>query len=323
MSAAVAGAVAAPIIGGMIGAGAASKEREAADRVRQQMLAMFGEIRVPTPEEQKILLETMKVQGELTPEMEQVITQGSSELANVSTDPRLKDAQLAALSSLQEIAGADGMSTTDKVKFNQIQSENNRNEQGQRGAIMQDMARRGQAGSGMELAAQLMNQQASAERASQQGMDVKAQAERRALEALMQGGQLAGDMRGQEFSEKARAAEAQDAINRFNAANRQSVLGQNTDRRNQAQASNLDNRQSIANTNVGVRNQQEMHNKGLVQQNYDNKLKKAAGMTGQMGGMAQSRDAAADRSAGMWSGIGAGVGQGFAAYGRKKKQDEE
>ncbi len=314
----IAGAVAAPIIGGMIGAGAAAKEREAADRIRQQMLALFGEIRVPSVEEQKVLFETLKSQGELTPEMEQVFAQGDSEFKNIAVDPRLKEAQLAALQGLQGVANEGGMSATDKVRFNQMQSELNRNEGAQRGAIMQDMARRGQAGSGMELAAQLMNQQASAERASMQGMEVKAQAERRALEALMQGGQLAGQMQGQEFNQQAQAAAAQDAINRFNTANRQQVQSNNVGARNQAQASNLGERQRIADQNVGIRNQQETQNKGLAQQNFDNQLKRASGMTGQLGGMANAADQAAGRAANMWSGIGSGIGEAFAAYGKKK-----
>ena len=325
MTAMMIGSAAAPVVGGIVGNEQARGERERAERLRQQMLQLFQNINVPTVAEQSIQLEQLKSQGQLTPELEQALSQGRSEMEGVSTDPRLREAQMAALAGLQDVANNGGMSATDRARWNTMQSELNQNEQGQRGAIMQDMARRGQAGSGMELAAQLMNQQASAQRASQQGMDVKAQAEQRALEALMNSGNMAGSIRGQEFGEKSAAAQAQDALNRFNVQTRQQVMGGNVDRRNQAQAMNLSESQRVADTNVGMRNQQQMHNKGLLQTNYQNQMQRAAGMTGQMAGQANAAENAADRTAGMWAGIGQGVGQGVAAYGaysNKKKKDE-
>jgi len=56
-------------------------------------------------------------------------------------------------------------------------------------------------------------------------LDVSAQAQSRALQALMQGGQLGGQIRQQDFGEQSEKAQAQDAINRFNTANRQQVSG--------------------------------------------------------------------------------------------------
>ncbi len=55
----------------------------------------------------------------------------------------------------------------------------------------------------------------------------------------MQGGQLGGQMRSQDFGEQSSKAQAQDAISRFNAANSQSVQGQNVATKNTAQAANL------------------------------------------------------------------------------------
>jgi hypothetical protein len=317
------GSIAAPIVGGAIGNMASAGDRAQADELRRRALAEIAGINVPSVAEQEIQLQQLASQGKLTPEIVQAIQQQSSQMQGVSTDPRLKDAQLAALSSLQDIGNNGGMSATDKVRFNQMQSELNRDAGARQAALMQDFARRGQSGSGMELAAQLMNQQSASERASQQGMDVKAQAEQRALQALSQGGQLAGNMQSQEFNQKASQAQAQDAINRFNAANRQQVLSSNVGIRNNAQAGNLQNAQRIADSNVGLNNQQEMYNKGLIQQHFNNQMNRGAALAGQYGNMAGSKDASADRTAGMYAGIGSGVGQGFAAYGKRKPQDEE
>lgn len=306
---------AAPVIGGLLGQNAAQGDREAAMRLRRQAMDAFAGLQLPSVKEQEILLEQLRSQGQLTPEMEQAITQGRSEMEGISTDPRLKDAQLAALSSLQDIGNQGGMSATDRARWNSMQSDLNRNAGAQQAAVMQNFARRGQAGSGMELLAQLTNQQASADRASQQGMDIKAQAEQRALQALMSGGQLAGSMRDQDFSQASAKAQAQDAINRFNTQNRQDVQMRNVGASNAAQAANLGERQRIADVNVGMKNQQQIHNKGLLQQDFQNRMGRAAGMSGQAQSLAGATDARADRTAGMWAGIGSGLGQGIAAYG--------
>ena len=245
MSAAAVGAVAAPIVGGIAGNVMSRGDRKRAREMSRLAVEVLQGIRVPSIEEQKIVLEELRSAGQLTPELEQTITQGDSEYKNISSDPRLKDAQLAALSELQDIGSAGGMRAVDKARFNEMTGELNRNEKANRDAIMQDFARRGEASSGNSLAAQLMNQQGSAERASQRGMELKAQAEQQALEALMKGGDLAANMQSNEFNQKARAADAQDSINRFNATNRQSVMGSNVDRRNSAQEANLTNSHRI------------------------------------------------------------------------------
>jgi hypothetical protein len=245
---------------------------------------------------------------------------------NISTDPRLKEAQLRALGSFEDIAESGGMNLTDKANLSKIQADNAAAERGSREAIMQNMRSRGVSGSGLELAAALDNQQASAQRNSQQGLDVAAAAERRALEAIMNAGTLGGQMQNQEFNQKAQIAQANDAINRFNTSNSQDVLQRNTALKNHANQYNLTNDQRIADTNVGLTNQQEMHNKGLVQGRFDNQVKKTAGATNQLNASATSdRKAGADAAA-MWGGIGQSLISAGTALSqeqaKKKKQDE-
>lgn len=314
-----AAAVAAPVVGGIVGNIASRGDRKRAAELSRMAMEVIKGIRVPSIEEQKLVLEELRSAGQLTPELEQTVTQGNSEYKNISSDPRLKDAQLAALNELQDIGSSGGMRSVDKARFNEMTGELNRNEKGNRDAIMMDMARRGQSGSGNDLAAQLMNQQGSAERASQRGMDIKAQAEQQALEALMKGGDLAGNMQSQEFNQKAQAASAQDSINRFNATNRQSVMGSNVDRRNSAQEANLQGTQRILDANVGTRNATQMNNKGLIQTNFNNQMDKGAAMAGAYNSQSAQASANADRTAQMYAGIGAGAGQGAAAYSNRKK----
>jgi hypothetical protein len=259
-----------------------------ASKQLKQALAQYEGIDIPDIEKQRLVMEEYASAGLLTPEMEQAFLQAESEYNSVYADPRLKDAQLSALSKLQEITDNNGLTLQDQANLNKIQGQLRQQEKGQRDAIMQNMAQRGVQGSGLELAAQLSNTQATADRASDEGLNVAAQAQQRALEALMNQNQVAGNIRNQDFSEQSAKAQAQDAINRFNTANRQDVQQRNIAQQNQSKASNLQNKQNLLNQNTALRNQQQQYNKELEQQKYDNKLKLATGKSGGYQNLAQN-----------------------------------
>lgn len=165
------------------------------------------------------------------PELQRAVAEqiGSTAFEQIKTDPALRRAQMGALSKLGQIAEEGGMTLEDKAALNQITGQLSRQQAGARQAIMENMAARGTLGSGAELAQRLSAQQESAQQASQRGLDVAAMAQRRALDAIMQRGQLGGSIRAQEYGEASNRAQAQDAIARYNA-----------DARQRAQAYNLD-----------------------------------------------------------------------------------
>ena len=145
----------------------------------------------------------------------------NSAMEGVSTDPRLKQAQLAALASMQEIGTSGGLTAADKAQLSRVQGDVAQADRGRREAILQRMSARGMGGSGMELLAQLQSSQGATDRASQAGLDISGMAQQRALQALNQAGGMAGGIRGQDFGEQSQIAAAQDAISKFNAANTQ------------------------------------------------------------------------------------------------------
>jgi hypothetical protein len=144
---------------------------------------------------------------------------GPSALEGYTPDPKLQQAQLRALDKLQEV-GDGGMTMQDQAVLNAAMGKVARTEGAGRNAIKGDMEARGTLGSGAELAMSMANNQAASERAHQTGLDVAGRAQQRALEAIMQRGGLAGQMRGQNFSEQERIAAAKDAIAKFNAVRR-------------------------------------------------------------------------------------------------------
>lgn len=114
-------------------------------------------------------------------------------------------AQQDALYKLQE-AARSGYNVVDKAAINAAINQTNQNARGQREAILARMDPR----SGAALAAQMQAQQGAANQASQQAMDIAAGSRAKALAALGQYGNLASNIRGQEFKE-------QNAIDQFNA----------------------------------------------------------------------------------------------------------
>jgi hypothetical protein len=233
---------------------------------------------VPLPVLKEFYPELYKQVVELNPEMLAAQSLGPSAMESVQVSPELKQAQMNALLKLQGI-GETGMTAGDQARLAEIESGINRNLKGQTGAIQQNLAARGLSGGMTELVSRQLASQEAANRQAQLGLDVKAQAEQRALDAIMQSGQLGGQMGQQQFQNAAQIAQAKDLINKFNAQNLQQVSQTNVEARNAAQLANAQAKQNIAGQNVGLSNEAQKYNLGLAQQNYQNQMARATGQT--------------------------------------------
>jgi hypothetical protein len=291
------------LIGGIVGGIANNGDEDRAKAAREKALAAIEGIKLPSVEEQQIALQDLVSAGQLSPEMLETIMQESSAMEGISADPRLRSAQLTALEKLTQ-QGQEGLTASDRLAMNQIQKGNERDASARNASILQNMAQRGMAGSGAELAAQMMSSQAATENAQNQGMNLAAQAQQRALEATAQGANVASQVRGQDFDQAAQVAKARDAINQFNAANRQNVAATNVGQKNQAQAANLQNSQRISDTNIGTKNNQQVYNKELIQKNFQNQTQLGGLKNQAYTGAANQHQANADATAAKWAGIG-------------------
>jgi hypothetical protein len=207
--------------------GGAERERE----LQQQRLGLIEGLDLPT-------LEALTGQ-QLTPEAIQALTLGPTAFGDITTDPRLRQAQLGALQQLQQIGAAGGLTPQDIARQELINQQIAQQQRGSREALLQQAGARGLAGTGAELGALLASQQAGTQARALAGTQTAAEAQRRALQAILQSGQLGGQIRGQEFGEQAQAARARDIINQFNIQNRQQTLAQNVAARNLARQQNI------------------------------------------------------------------------------------
>jgi hypothetical protein len=280
-----------------------------------QAQARFEGLTPPSVEEMRVRLAAAVNAGEMTPEDAETYLLEASAQEQVSTDPRLRQAQMNALSQLEGVAQG-GLTVGDRGDLQRIQGEAAAAEKGQRDAILQNAQSRGVAGSGMELASQMMAQQQGANRASQQGFDVAKQAQARALEAMLQSGNLGGSIRSQDFGEQSKLAEARDAISKFNTQNKQAVGMANVDARNAAQLRNVNTAQDVANRNQDTRNQESLYNAGNVKDQFTQRMQKATGQAGVDQAASAAANAEADRKAGM---LGTILTAGATGYANRDK----
>lgn len=294
---------------GAIGASASAAERENANRLIEQTIKDYEAIGVPSEEARRIALQRYQSQGDYNPEADVAQQLGESNMVGISTDPAVREAQMRALNSLQDIGSNGGMLLSDRAGYENMQSDLAQTERGRREAILQDAQQRGGYGSGTALAAQLMNQQGSAQRAQQAGLQIQAEAQKRALDALAQGGALATNLQGNDFNQKAQVAKAQDEIAKWNAQNSQAVRSSNVGARNQAAQYNLTNRQNLANSNVDLTNKEETYNKGLGRQVFEDQMALTQGKANARANQASNIQKQADATANMWGGIGSSVAQ--------------
>lgn len=245
---------------------------------------------------------------------------GKSRMGDVSTDPRLFDAQMAALSALEDQAES-GLSDADRFAMRQAEKDLNRQAKGRMDSVRQNMAMRGMGGSGLDLVAQMQAAQAADEAAATSSMQRQAIGSDNRVWARMGAGDLAGNMSREEYDRKARAAQAQDEIERFNTANAVNRSEYNNRLRNEAARANLEGRQGVASRNVGARN-------GFNQQTFQNKrdiagLKynaNAAGANRQLDQYAMDREAEERRRAAAM-GTAAQIGAAYIASDEKLKKN--
>jgi hypothetical protein len=310
-----------PIVSGLIGNIAGESDRANARKLQQEALQRILDVHAPTVDSMKLGLDQYQSAGQLDPAMAETVNAKDSLINNVSTDPRLRAAQMASLNQLQQM-GVSGMRPEDMAAISSVINKTNQQSNAANQAVLQNMQQRGIGGSGNELAAKMMNNQNAANLSSQQGLDVAGQASQRALQAIMSAGSMGSSMEGQQFNQDAQKAQAQDIINKYNSMNQQQITNNNTSTRNAAQAQNLANKQSLMNSNVGLANQQQQYNKGLLQQDFSNQLNRASVASGAQQKAADQSNAQAAQTGKMWSDVGTGLATGAAGVGNYYNNQE-
>ena len=223
----------------------------------------------------------------------------------------MRQKQLQAIGGIEELSQT-GLSAIDRAALAEIQNQIATQERGQRESILQNMAQRGLAGSGQELAAQLQGSQAASQLASQQGMQQAAQAQRARMQALSSLSEMAGGIEQTDFQREQQRQAAQDAINQFNVQNRNVAGLRNLQTQQDLANLNVQERNRIAQANIDLENQQRLQNqvnRPLAQ--YGLQSQYASGISQGLGGIGQTQtqQQLANQQA-MMQGLGTGLNVG-------------
>lgn len=195
---------------------------------------------------------------------------GPSAYNSISTNPAYTQAQTNQMAALSNLAANGGRNAASDANLAQIQQEENANAAGQRGAIMQQAAQRGQSGSGNSLLAALNAQQGDINNQSARDLGVAGQEAQTALQAGQGAASIGNNLQNQNFGEQATVAGANDANNRFNAQQGTQVNEFNSGQGNQ-----------MGEFNAGQGNQiGALNNYTMPQAQFNDSLEKAKGIAG-------------------------------------------
>jgi hypothetical protein len=280
-----------------------------------QGIKALEQVGVPDPKSMWVQIQNLVQQGVITPEELDTYTQGPSELGKVSLDPNVLQTQLKNLTQLSEIASAGGLDAIGKAKLQEVQDNLRATARGAQGAISEQARAMGVGGSNLDLVQQAIAAQGASNQAAKAGIDAAALAEQNRMAALGQIGTQGATVQGQITGLKTDAAKAQDAINAFNAANAQAVAEKNVAARNAAQATNLQEAQRVSDVNTLQANQEAQRRAALIQQEFENKYKKAAGIAGQFQAAGTNQAAASQADLAANAGMISGLLQGGATMG--------
>jgi hypothetical protein len=211
------------------------------------------------------------------PQLQQMVAQvvPNSAAGQVYSDPNLGAAQTQSIGELGNIADQGGLTLTDKANFDTAQRQAAQGAMAQRQAIQNLLNRTGGGNSGVSAALQLGAQRGQQESSALAGQQEAASAQQRALQAVLQRGQLAGQVRAQGVNEATNRARAIDQMNQYNAQARQGA---------------------------------QQYNLGLPQQQYQNQLARAQGYAGTQQNYANYNQGEANRIGGVAADTGTGVG---------------
>lgn len=304
------------IIGSVVGHDAASGDRSKSQGYAEDAMNALTSIGVPPDQSKEIILQKFQQAGILTPEMEKQIDIAHSKVSEMQPANQGRNAQIQALTQLQQL-GKTGLGAQDRAALNQIRDETQTALEGKRQQILQNMQARGMGGSGAELIAQLQGSQGSANQASQQGDQVAAQAQNRALQAIMNSASLGGNIQSADTQLAMNKAQAQDELNRFNTQNQMAQQQRNVASGNQAQQSNLANSQALSNANVSQANQEKYRQSNAQRQNWLDQVTRAKTQSqGYNYGAQDYANRANNEEEGatkMWTGIGGLADSGVSA----------
>lgn len=324
MSFPIAGAVAvgANVLGGLFGSLFSSADRNRAINLSNEAYEEILKTGAPPDIARQIFLEKFQSAGLYVPQLEQAINQAVSNVSQIQEDPKLRDAQIDALNDLK-VRGQTGLTAEERLAFNKLHNQAQADSVAGTQAALRALNAQGQGRSGAVLAARLSGAQNAANNESMNADEIAAQASSRALQSIIQSGNLGSQIRSQDFNVNQTRAAAEDEMNRFNIANQMATNARNVSSINQGNLYNLQNNQNIANQNVQQANNELIRQRNAEATKWAMDQQLAQAISNAKLGQANIANNQAAQTQNTIGSIGAAVGQGISAINADQNAQQE
>lgn len=211
--------------------------------------------------------EALQLVGQYNPQAAEFIFNQAPELIVESeAAAEGRRAQLDALRRYADTA-AMGYDPTLEAGLFEAQQQAGAMAQSRQASALQDAARRGTLGSGVEMAAALQGGASAADRMAMQAQQAALQQYRARQDALANQARLGGQVRESEMREAGRNADILNRFNEMSTSRYQNYLQDVANMQNRAQLTNLQAQQRASDANVQARNEAAMRN-----QEYRNRM---------------------------------------------------
>jgi len=277
------------------------------DATRAQLQGLAGLQNVVAPTQEQLSLPELQQYvnaGLMTPAQMQAYLQQSNAYATENVGQQGTAAQIAAINQLAGVAnaGAEG-SATQRAQIEQVNQDAARNLAGQRGAIDQQAQARGVSPGMLQAAMGQVQAGQGQQDAHMAALQAQGQNYQQALAAMASGAGAGATLQGQQNTQANTVAQAQNAMQQFNAANQQNASQNNAANTQAANAYNATNAQAVGSANTGLVNQRTQYNAQVPQQVFQNAMQKATGVANQQNNIAQTATAQGQQNAGITSGL--------------------
>lgn len=175
----------------------------------------------------------------------------------VAIDPVTRMAQLQALQDLKGRAD-EGLTAQDKYNFMMNRRKAEQVAQGREGAIQESMRRRGMSGTGLEAVLRAQAGQASTENLALSQAAQAAENARMRMQATQAAGGMAGQIRGQDFTQARTNADILNQMAWKNSERARLINNMNINQQNRYASQNIDEQRKIQGMNTAQRNQAEL-----------------------------------------------------------------
>lgn len=294
------------IIGGVINL---ADPPQGSKKYAKQALGLWRDLPEPEYDDRDIPWQQLLLAGEITPEIYEAVVTG--DVAQIQEDPQTREAQLRAMLGMEQVS-REGLPLQDRLLAEEAQRAVGSEFGRANDAIMQNLAARGRAGGGSELAARLAASGAAAEMARGMGSDLAQQSVGNRLMALREAERMGGSIRGQDVQTANLNAQMQNRYNEWLSNLRTQAAQNAAQSRQAAQNANLQQRQRLSDANIlgrmGTAQQNQARRNDLQDRLFRARTQKVQGQTGALQGVAQAQLAREQAKAENIKGVAGGVG---------------